>query len=292
LALWVSRVTRWDGTEMARLADRLEKSLRAEADARAGRARVVSLAWVRNEQRETERAFKMGYEYKVALGDTTAELARLQHLKSLPFARSIYVNPWGGGQAPRKVRLRAGPKRACLWMYWPNGDTSTEPKGPVTLSKLVALIRSRKRPDEISEETFVVPASGGFSGLWAHRWRAIAERLPLDVRVLCKAWMLNSSARRSKRHFWAWEKAHRLIESSPTIGWKIVCGLVSTARSKAVLGHVGAGPLEDFVQMYPKWHPRVVERARRDRKFRAALGCVRRCHLTRSMMETAGRGVP
>jgi len=269
----------------------MERSLRAEADASAERARVVSLAWIRNEQRETERAFRMGYEYKVALGDTMAELARLERLKSIPFKRSMFVNPWGGGASPRKIRL-SGPKRALLWMYWPNRAAGTEPKGPVTLSKLVALIRSRKQPEAINEETLVVPASGGFSGLWAHRWRAIADRLPLDLRGLCKAWVLNSSARKSKRHFWAWEKAHRLIESNPATGWRIVCGLVNTARSRAVLEHVGAGPLEDFVQMYPKFHPRIVARARRDRKFREALGRVRRCHLTRSMMEVAGRGVP
>jgi hypothetical protein len=125
----------------------------------------------------------------------------------------------------------------------------------------------------------------------AHRWRPVAARLPLELKSLCRAWVLNSVRPQSKRYFWAWDKAHRLIESDPEVGWRIVCGLVG-ASSRGVLGHVGAGPIEDFVQMHRKWHPKVVARARRDKKFRVALGRVRRCHLTRPMMEVAGRGVP
>jgi hypothetical protein len=60
--------------------------------------------------------------------------------------------------------------------------------------------------------------------------------------------------------------------------------LVAASPSDEVLGNIGTLYVEDFVQMYPTWHGRVLARARRDKRFRRCLSCVYREHLTRQMI--------
>jgi uncharacterized protein DUF6869 len=255
---------------------------RALVEARGGRTRCLSLEWIENEQRETERAFKEGRRYQVPLEKTREELVRLEELKWLPFKRHPYWNTRGGRRAPRRsLRLRKA-RRPSSWMYWPERGSSKEPKGPIALAALLDMILSRR----LSEEAMVVPSMGGQTPRKAMLWAPIARRLPLNLAELCRVWVRGSSRRKwPNRDWWAYEKATRQIETNPAHGWRVICGLVAAAPSDAVLGNIGAGYVEDFIDMYPAYHARIVARAKRDKKFRRCLSFAYCSHLTRPMID-------
>ena len=172
------------------------------------------------------------------------------------------------------------------WMYWAERSSSKEPEGPITFAALLEMIVSRR----LSEEVLVVPARGGQSARAAFEWEPIARRLPLNLAELCRVWVRGSSRRKwPNRDWWAWEKATREVETDPARGWCVICGLVAAAPFEAVLGNIGALYVEDFIQMYPAWHTRIVARAKRDRKFRRCLSFAYRQHLTRAMMDVVDR---
>ena len=74
--------------------------------------------------------------------------------------------------------------------------------------------------------------------------------------------------------FWAFLLGMQLGQGDPELGWEYVCRLVdAVADQEAVLSLVGAGWLEDFCWFAaPAFIDRIVERARLNDAFRAALG--------------------
>lgn len=62
------------------------------------------------------------------------------------------------------------------------------------------------------------------------------------------------------------------ISKEAETAWPFILALVDSAPSDEALAFVAAGPLEDLIQMYgDDFADRMVERARRDARFRSAL---------------------
>jgi hypothetical protein len=93
---------------------------------------------------------------------------------------------------------------------------------------------------------------------------------------LAKAYLKHHRTK-ADRDFWAYEEVSERTSgkrAEVTDAWTLVLALVSAAEDHA-LGYVAAGPVEDFVRRFGTQVIADIETAaRRDPKFRAALGMI------------------
>jgi len=78
-----------------------------------------------------------------------------------------------------------------------------------------------------------------------------------------------------REYFWGWDAVNDFVHTAPAEdAWDLVLELVRRAPDE-VLGDVAAGPLEDVVRLHGAALVEWIEgEARRDERFRWALGCV------------------
>lgn len=79
----------------------------------------------------------------------------------------------------------------------------------------------------------------------------------------------------SEAGFWAWSEVNDLVHDDPAKGWLAIQALVRHSTSNETLGSIGAGALEDLIELHPAdFIEPIEELAREDERFRVALGCV------------------
>jgi hypothetical protein len=78
-----------------------------------------------------------------------------------------------------------------------------------------------------------------------------------------------------REYFWGWDAVNDFVHTAPAEkAWDLVVELLRRAPDE-VLGDVAAGPLEDVVRLHGSALIAWIEgEARRDERFRWALGCV------------------
>jgi hypothetical protein len=165
------------------------------------------------------------------------------------------------------------------WFYYPDRGKGKSPVGPIALEELVRRIKAHS----LAETTIVFPEGTDYA-YDAYTFPRVAHRLPLALHELTRAWVRGSSRPKwPERDWWAWRKACRLVHQEPARGWRVICALVAKARSRDVLGNIGALLLEDLLDEHPAYRTRVLRRAQRNTKFRSCLGYVRESKLTGPM---------
>jgi hypothetical protein len=116
-----------------------------------------------------------------------------------------------------------------------------------------------------------------------------AHTLPPELERVVDAWF------QYEETFWAWERVEDLTRMDPELAWRVITLLVEEAPSEAVLGVIGAGPLEDLLSVYGEGMiDRVEERARTDEHFRQCLAAVWQSDMTDELwarvQNAVGRG--
>ena len=160
-------------------------------------------------------------------------------------------------------------------------------KGPMSLAALVRLIRSGR----LSVLVIVAPTPQfRENGVPACLWPQVLRALSANVTILGRTWIRGARRNWPEREFWASVIAEQVVEKLPARGWRLLCALVKAA-DRETLAYVGAGLLEDVIQLHRTYHARIVARAQRDSRFRLCLGHVRAMFLTKRMRGLAA-GVP
>ena len=98
--------------------------------------------------------------------------------------------------------------------------------------------------------------------------------MPSDPKQLAQAYLQHMPS--TSENDWAYDELSDRVfdQSNGADAWELILALVEGANEEN-LGIVGAGPLEDFVRIHGKsWVEPIETAARRDPKFRAALGCI------------------
>jgi len=101
------------------------------------------------------------------------------------------------------------------------------------------------------------------SPLWCQAHEKVKHKSLSEV---ADAWLV------SYRHQWAIEERAGRCYRKPGTAWWFIKYLIQRADTEELLGHIGAGPLEDFVRAYaPEYIDRIESLARRNERFRRAL---------------------
>ena len=90
--------------------------------------------------------------------------------------------------------------------------------------------------------------------------------------------------------FWAWEDAREVLERGGDEAWFVISELITRSPTERGLGAIGAGPLEDWLQLHgPKVIGLLEGEAARDRRWRVAVSSVWQGDMTDELWERVVR---
>jgi len=90
-----------------------------------------------------------------------------------------------------------------------------------------------------------------------------------DKREIAAAWL------EVQRNWWAWEALKALCREQPAEAWHLVVRMIDMTNDSELLEDIGAGPLEDLLQMHADLlYPDVLAQATESSRMRTALSHV------------------
>jgi hypothetical protein len=165
------------------------------------------------------------------------------------------------------------------WYYCDAERDSETAHGPVPLARLAELIRTGELPYDVLVSTEPAP---GPTWAEADTLEAFLEAIPLDRERLMQEYIAYGDAPDGQENWgWASDRLFSILKGAPELAWTLIMEMIERAPSDMSLGFLAASPLEDLLADYgPAFIDRVEQRALENRKFRRAVGMLRRLGMT------------